>query len=271
MLALEPTALLVRWTISGTLRAEGGAFEQQFLLSWAFGADGRVARNESFDLGREAEALARFDEFGAPVQAARVTRRVRPNAATANAARVDAAIAARDTGTLEGAFAQHADVVHHPTGAVFDQRGVLGNWRTLLGASDVRFATTPIATLGDSLALCHGSVSFGSMVADADTSFGAVSKDEFILIEVDARGRRTRLEFFATNRLGDAIARLYDRYADLQPAGRTRDVAERVARAMRAMLEAPDLELLSGRSLPRSSSSTSGPWEPGPRGGGRRR
>jgi ketosteroid isomerase-like protein/tetratricopeptide (TPR) repeat protein len=231
ILDLRPDSLLVRRVSSGTDRASGGAYERHFFVLATFGSGGLVTRIEWFAPDCERDALARFDELTAESRPA-APRRVRPNAATANAARADAAIAARDVSALPDIFADHAEVVHHPTGAVFDQRGVLSNWRTLLGGSDVRFATVPIATLGDSLALCRGSFSFGSLVADADSSFGAVAKDEFILIEVDARGRRMRLEFFAMNRLGDAIARLYERHAESLSKAAPRARASATARSV---------------------------------------
>ncbi len=63
VLVLEADALLMRWTTSGTDRASGGAFESTFLLLWRFGPDGLVVHDETFDAGREAEALARLEEL----------------------------------------------------------------------------------------------------------------------------------------------------------------------------------------------------------------
>src|SRR5213078_3938627 len=100
ILALDPDSFLCRWTNSGTERVGGGTYERQFLLLWVFGADGLVTRYELFDSDRDAEALARFDELTAAPQARSAPapsltveergRRVRPNAATANAARFEA-------------------------------------------------------------------------------------------------------------------------------------------------------------------------------------
>src|SRR2546425_12499947 len=56
--------------------------------------------------------------------------------------------------------------------------------------------------------------------------------DEIILIEVDPDGRRRRSEDFAADRLGDAVARLYERYADLLPDGPARVRAAATARAV---------------------------------------
>ena len=60
-----------------------------------------------------------------------VRRRVPPNAATAIAARLDAAVAARDADALYALFADHSETVHHPTGATYDRAGALGSRRAI--------------------------------------------------------------------------------------------------------------------------------------------
>src|SRR5439155_3407713 len=108
-------------------RAGGGAYERQFILLHVFGADG-LTRVEFFDTEREDEALARFDEVTAKPAASRSTapppqaaekraRRVRSNAATAHAARIDAAFAARDVDAFPSLMADSVEVVDHTTGA----------------------------------------------------------------------------------------------------------------------------------------------------------
>ena len=176
ILGLEPDALLRRLTTSGTDRAGGGSFERSYLELLEFGADGLLTRVEVFDVDREDEALARFDELTAasPARGAKRPRpieeyglpphrRVRPNAATANAARLDAAVAARDADALPSLLADDAEGVHHPTGAAYRERDALRRLPSLLGAEDVTFVHEPLATLGDSLALCRTSVSFSAL------------------------------------------------------------------------------------------------------------
>src|SRR5207244_8788095 len=112
-----------------------------------FGADGRGTRLEEFDPDRDDEALARFDELTAapgatrialaPSQAAkRLKRRVRANAATAHAARIDAAIIARDADVLPTEFADDLEVVDHTTGATYDRRGLLAAYLSPLSSHD---------------------------------------------------------------------------------------------------------------------------------------
>ena len=63
ILALRSDMVLVRRTQSGTDRASGGPYERPSLGLWVFGIDGLLTRLEWFDLDREEEALARFDEL----------------------------------------------------------------------------------------------------------------------------------------------------------------------------------------------------------------
>ena len=68
------------------------------------------------------------------------------------------------------------------------------------------------------------------------------SSEQLILIEVDAQGRRRRHEVFASDRLGDAVVRLYERYAELLPDGPERARAAATARSVAAMLGPFDLD-----------------------------
>src|SRR5262249_7020572 len=116
VLALQADAFLVRRMVFGRGRASGGAFERPPLGPYVFGADGLVARWEVFDVDREAEALACFDELTAGPAAVRpVQRRVCPNAATVTAARMDAAIAARDADAPSTLSADEWEVLDHTT------------------------------------------------------------------------------------------------------------------------------------------------------------
>src|SRR5205823_12885121 len=198
VLALQPDALLVRRTHFGTARAGGGAYERLFLLLHVFGADGLVTRLEFFDSDREDEALARFDELtvaptgarltGAPLRAAeKRERRVRPNAATANAARLDAPIAVRDADALPTLLADEYEVVDHTTGVTYDRQGGLSSYRGLLSAQDPTFLHEPLATLGDSLVLCRVSWS-GSGLSGGKFDVGAYERVVINLLEVDAQG-----------------------------------------------------------------------------------
>ena len=136
ILALRSNALLVRWTNFGTARASGGAFERPLLVLWVFGTDGLIARWEQLDPDRADEALARFDELtaepgaaprlaaGASRGAKKRARRVQPNAATANGARMEAGVAARDVDAL-----RHAEHRRHRGHAPCHRHRVEPRWR----------------------------------------------------------------------------------------------------------------------------------------------
>src|SRR5262249_50290361 len=54
---------------------------------------------------------------------------------------------------------------------------------------------------------------------------------QLALIEVDAEGRRRRTEILAVDRLVNAVARLYERYAELLPDGPARTRGAAIARS----------------------------------------
>src|SRR5262249_38520426 len=113
ILALEPDAFLERVVHSGTDRLGGGVYERSFLNIFATDAAGRLARAEWFDDDRESEALARFEELardrargGLGTTRPTSDRRVRANAATRSAERVESLVVARDAAGLAELFAE---------------------------------------------------------------------------------------------------------------------------------------------------------------------
>jgi hypothetical protein len=81
ILALEPTALVVRRLHSGTERVGGGIYERQYHILGGLGPDGRLNRVEFFDVGDEARALAHFDRLTADSADRQGRRRNRPRVA----------------------------------------------------------------------------------------------------------------------------------------------------------------------------------------------
>src|SRR5262249_49029517 len=207
----------VRRMVSGTDRASGGAFERPQLGLFVFGADGLVTRWELFDIGHEAEALARFDEvLAAPAAVRPIQRRVRPNAATVFAALWEAAVAARDADALPALYADDAEPVARTPAAPWPREAHLPPISLLLRAEDPRCRLEPLATLGDLLALFRVSTSASRFVGGT-FDVGAYQKEEIHLVEVDARGRCLGGEVFAVDQVGNAVVRLYERYAQLLP------------------------------------------------------
>ena len=234
-------------------RAEADAEEVRAIELWDAKGATLLTERARGDVGSVHSAGPAPDDRAVPVRL--MHRRVQANAATANATRLDAAAAARDADVFLSLLADGAEGVHHPTGTAYRERDALDGYRGLLRAVNLTFVHEPLATLGDSLALCRASVSFSALapssaLADEDTPFGAVENESIVLIEVDAQGRRLRSEFFATNRLGDAVARLYERYADLLPDGPARVRAAATARSVGALLGPPSLDSYATAFVP---------------------
>ena len=158
VLRLEPDAVLLRWTITGTDRASGGAFESEFLLLWVFGPDGRVSHDETFDANRAAEAAARFDalvgaadtistvDFGATAFA---------NVATESTRRIGELWQARDWPGLLQALPPEFRYIDRRSMAQLelDRVGYVEFIRQLGDMGSVRIEGEVLATRGDRLAL----------------------------------------------------------------------------------------------------------------------
>jgi ketosteroid isomerase-like protein len=129
----------------------------------------------------------------------------------------------------------------------------------LLGAERPALRYEPLASLGDSLALFHESIS-ASAVKGGELDVGGYEHASVQLLEADAAGRMLRSEAFTVDRLGEAIVRLYERYAELLPEGPTRARAAARARSFATQLVrlaseryantlAPDVECVDHRVL----------------------
>ncbi|MGH7289513.1 MAG: nuclear transport factor 2 family protein, partial [Myxococcota bacterium] len=176
-----------------------------------------------------------------PSEAARPTvRRVRSNAAVMNIRSLEAAVAAQDAEAFDPLISDDAMSVDHTTGTELDRSRIVRSWRTYLAAENFTFGSEPLATLGEALALVR-QFSAASGVARGNVDVGAYEREMIVLVEVDTAGRRQRSEFFAPRRLGDAIARLYERYAELHHEGPERERAAATARSVAALLGPPDL------------------------------
>ena len=247
VLALTADAVLLRTSYVGTARDGGGAFENAFLVVTIFGADGRGTHVELWEPDREAEALARFDELAGRPAPPPVRRRVRTNAAAENGLASAAALAAADLDGAARLQAESLQVIDHPTGRVYGRAELVDSFRRLLEGKGIAVREEMLATLGDSLALSRRLISIDSFGDEGAGSFGAVDLESVILREVDGTGRTNRSELFAADHLGDAIARLYARYAELLPEGSDRQRAAVTARAVAYSVTdstTPDVTLL---------------------------
>ncbi len=172
-------------------------------------------------------------------------RRVRANAATAWLARFDAAFAAGDLDAVAALYADSFEALYHPTEATYGRQGVLDSFRRMFRWRDPRTRDEVLATLGESLVLARrGYATSGTSGGPFDV--GESEVEMVVVTEVDERGRLVlRAESFAPDQLNDAIARLYERYAELLPEGPARSRAAATARAVAAILASSDAEWVS--------------------------
>src|SRR5262249_14197748 len=123
-------------------------------------------------------------------------------------------------------------------------------------ARDLIYHGEPLATLGESLVLTRVCIS-GSGFAGGRFDVGPYEREEIGVTEVDAQGRRRRIESFPPARLGAAAARLSERYAPPPPAGAARTRAAATARSITAIITldanrppfAHDMECVDHRAL----------------------
>ncbi len=229
VLALEPNGFVRTTTTTGVWRDGGGPFERTVCTLSIFGPDGRVTRHETFEPDRAAEALARFDALtAAPAPETPLRRRVRPNAATRTFAAIEAAFARRDLDAVDALLGDPLETIEHPTATRYGREGQLESSRRMMRMPDLDFRIEPLATLGDALCLARRIVS-ASGTAGGRFDVGEYEIESVVLNEVDAAGRLTSSEVFASDHLCQAIARLYARYAESLPDGPERTRAAGIA------------------------------------------
>ena len=240
LLRVAPDAVVLRATYSGRDRRNDAVFAMPTVMVWVFGADGLLTRWEGFDPDCAAEALARFDELTEPTPpppspARPAPRRLRPNAAGALAARFAAAFATGDADGVAALWTDDLEVVDHPNAASYGRDGHLGSIRRLQRARAPKLTFVPLATLGDALCLTRRRIATQGTVGGR-FDVGASEHEALVLFEVAARGACRRVEVFAVGHLNDAVVRLYERHAELRPAGAAAATAGSIATVLAATL-----------------------------------
>ena len=238
---------------SGTDRAGGGAFERRISSCMVFGADGLLTRWSSSNPNAppmRSRASTRWPRCrSAP------SRRVRPNAATAHLARVGR----RDLepkprrARSEGRGTRRSSIIR--TARATTAREASPRLRSLFQAHDLPDRHEPLATLGDSLVLSRLHLS-ASAFAGTAFDVGAYEREQSCWSRSTRDGRGKRTELFAPDHLGDAIARLYERYAESLPEGSERERAAAIARSIRPSHRTRPEPFRRARSRPASSSRT---------------
>ncbi|HEY2775371.1 MAG TPA: adenylate/guanylate cyclase domain-containing protein [Candidatus Binatia bacterium] len=251
VLACTLDALLVRVTAFGTGRDSGGAFENRTCCVLTFAPDGRSIGGELFEAECEAEARARFDEIttGWPPRAVR--RRVRPNAATVATDRISAVVERRDASGLDHLVHDSFVEIDHPTGSTYGKAEATASIVRLLRSDDVSYNVEPLAILGPLMLgrrRIHASGAHGQRF-----DVGEYENHTILVAEVDENGIVVRHEVFAPDRLGQAITRLYELYAEREPEGPERSRALGIARS--AIFGGPiDLDHMEASLAPSSTN-----------------
>ena len=213
--------------------AEAGAEERRAIELWETkGATLLAERPRRAEKQSEAMPGATAPRVDATeVAQRRVRRRVRTNAATAMQARFDAALAARDFDAITAVFHEDHQEIDHPTGSSYGREAAIASLQRLFRSHDPHYQAEPLATLGEFLLLVRRR-SGAAGAASPRYDVGAYENEAIQLFEVDASGLCRRAEVFAADQFGNAIVRLYERYAELLPDGLERARAAVTARAL---------------------------------------
>ena len=196
-----------------------------------------------FEPDHAADALARFDALTAAPAPHRVAPRATKRGDRERCPSRGGASRARPR-RVRGATRRRLRGHRSPDRRVDDTtaRPMLATIRCCSGRADPSHRHEPLATLGDSLALCRVSALGAADRAGATLDVGArTSTDHDRCSRSSARTARA-CEIFAADQLGDAVVRLYERYAELLPAGPERERAATIARSLAAMIAPLDPE-----------------------------
>ncbi len=270
VLRILPNALLFHYSDSGTDKRSGGEFERHSWELWVFSDEGFLCHWERFEPEQRDQALARFAELiagaDAEVQAESILSSDRPqlakpearasaalgkwattppaNAATEHATRAEAAARSGDFTAMRELFTDDYRELDHPNGATLDADGIVASTQRLFRAQDPIFQLEPLAVLGTRVALVRR-VSGASATQSRRFDVGPSEYTSLMLIEVAADGRSRYGEVFAADRLGEAVARLCELYAEQLPEGSARKQALTRAVGLRELSGRLDIEHLA--------------------------
>jgi len=263
ILALTSELFLARVMHSGMTQAGGGGYERPFLLLSVFGSDGLVARQDYFDVGREAEALARLDGLtGTLAEPVPMHRRVRPNAASDAMLRLASVLNARDLDAVERMHSELLETIEHDYVVSYGRGGQLDVAERMMRVPEFDIRIEPLATLGENAALVRR-IATGSGKTGGNFDVGDYELEHLVVCELDEAGKFVRNELFASDRLSEALVRLYERYAELLLDGSEQERAATMAQAIRAMQDALATDSLDpsiGRDIELVDHRVLGTW-----------
>ena len=210
---------------------EADAEERRAIELWEAKGATLLAERARRDRGRVAPP--RCDGSGDGRDVARGAPRVRPNAATATESRFAAALAARDFDAVAAIVHEDYHEIDHPTGSEWEGDAALASLERLFRSRDPHYEVEP-SRRSASVWCSSGVAPVRAETPAAATTSARTRTRRSQLVEVDEDGRVRSHEVFAADRLGAAIARLYERYAELLPEGPERARAAGIARSIRA-------------------------------------
>ena len=174
-------------------------------------------------------------------------------------ARLHAHLAARDFDAVAEHSREDMESIDHPSGSSYGREAIVASLRRFFRSRDPHYEAEPLATLGDFLVLARRRTS-ASGGGGGRYDVGAYENEALELFEVDESGKTSRTEVFAADKLGAAVARLYERYAELLPEGPERERAAATARSVAgwngpidpdrlATTVTPSMEMVDHRNL----------------------
>jgi hypothetical protein len=202
--------------------------------------------DERIGAGRQtaADSGAPFNARAAQLTAARRTRepmrRWRPNVATEYAARLDAAIRARDVEAVRALFTAKPIFDQYLHAVAQGHHQTVEALLEVLGTGGLVCRQVPFATLGEALALCRFHYVSDDWVTH-DFEASPTELELIVLIEATPDARASRIEMFMPDHLGDAIARLYQRHAGRLDIGPERERAVATAQSVAKLVAPPDM------------------------------
>ncbi len=217
-----------RMALAAALRAAGRGHdadgeEHRVIELWeAKGATLLVERTR-----RSAAPVAAPPARAAPL----LRRRLVANRATESVVAFNAAMAAPDLAAFRERLSENYEEIDHPTGVSYGRDANVAALERLMRSRDASCQIEPLATLGDALMLSRRRV-HASATGGGRFDVGEYEQEAYTVAEVDGFGRWCRHEVFGHDHLGDALARLYECYAELLPEGAARNRAAVTAQSM---------------------------------------
>ena len=227
--------MLIHNTTTGIEIQSGGSFERLVWHLCIFDQDGRIGIWEQFETHHADAAVARFEELTSrAVQNSTASSSVselqkfRPNAASRNIESYTAAVNARNEAAAKALIREDAMQTHHPTHTVYGREDMYHSLEKHMRNNGAFVRQQPLATLGEHLVLARFEAA-----AEGGTSkrfdVGAYEHHFIYLGQTDETGLGMHSELFASDKLAEALQRMYHLHAESLPSGPEQNRAQGIA------------------------------------------